>query len=199
MDKIVEIVRRNGVATVRLQSGDTVRVPSAVYLERRVHIGQEIDGEAYREFARQRGYAHALEAAVKYLSLRERSEGEVRARLRRSCYDETVIDRVMIELAAHNLVSDSRFAGQWASSRSRKYGKTRIARELRAKGVSDADARQALEEIPEEEEYRRALVQAGKLARKFRQEPQKIQQALVRRGYSWRIARRAAEEAAKEP
>ena len=198
MDKIMEITRRGGVATLRMQSGDTLRVPSAVFLERRVSVGQEIDPAAYREFARQRGYPHALEAAVKYLTLRDRSEGEVRSRLRRACFDETVIEKVMDSLAAHHLVSDSRFADQWASARSRKYGKSRIAQELRMKGVSDADARRALDEIPEEEEYRNALRQARSLARKFRGDPQKIQQALIRRGYHWRIARRASEEAAQE-
>ena len=198
MDKIIAIVRRGGVAAVKLQSGETLRVPSAVYLEHPLHVDQEIDPEAYRAFARQRSYAHALEAATKFLALREHSEAEVRARLRRSCYDGDVIDRVMETLASHTLVDDSRFAEQWAYSRSRKYGKSRIARELRAKGVSDADARQALGEITEEEEYRRALVLAGKLARKLGCDPQKIQQALIRRGYHWSIARRAAEETLHE-
>ena len=199
MDKIAAIIRRDGVATIKMQSGETVRVPSAVYLERRLHPGQEIDPEAYRAFARQRGYAHALEAAMKFLALRERSEAEVRARLRRSCYDGEVIERVMAALSSHALVSDSRFAEQWAYSRSRKLGKRRVGLELRMKGVSDAYARQALDGITEEEEYRHALALAVRLTRRAQKDPLKIQQALVRRGYSWGIARRAAEEAAKKP
>ena len=199
MDKIVAIVRKGGVATVKLQSGETLRTPSAVYLEHPLRVGQEIDADAYRAFVRERSYGHALEAATKYLAMRERSEKEVRARLRRSCYDLGVIDRVMEALTSHGLVSDSRFAEQWAFSRSRKYGKSRVARELRMKGVSDADTLKALNEITEEEEYHRALVLAGKLARKLQKDPLKIQQALLRRGYHWSIARRAAEEAAKEP
>ena len=144
MDTIVEITRRGGVTTLRLQSGDTVRLPSAVYLERRLAVGQAVDTEAYRAFVREKSYPHALETAVKYLALRERSENEVRARLRAACYDDGVIQRVMDTLAGHSLVSDSRFAGQWAYSRARKYGKGRIARELRSKGVSQADTRQTV-------------------------------------------------------
>ena len=198
MDKIIAIVRRGGVAAVKLQSGETLRVPSAVYLEHPLHVGQEIDAEAYRAFVGKQSYGHALEAATKFLALREHSEAEVRASLRRSCYDGDVIDRVMETLSSHTLVDDSRFAEQWAYSRSRKYGKSRIARELRAKGVSDADTFKALNEITEEEEYRRALALAVKLARKLQKDPPKIQQALIRRGYHWSIARRAAEETLHE-
>ena len=172
-----------------------MRLPSAVYLERRLAVGQAVDAEAYRAFIRERSYPHALEAAMKYLALRERSENEGRVRLRSACYDDGVIQRVMDTLAGHSLVSDSRFAGQWAYSRARKYGKGRIARELRSKGVSQADTQQALQDIPEEEEYRRALIQAVRLARKFQNDPRKMQQALIRRGYHWALARRAALEA----
>ena len=196
MDKIEEIKRQNGVAVVRLMSGEVLRVPSALYLERRLRAGQPLDAEAYRDFMRQRGYPHALEAAMKFLALRERSEQEIRARLRRSCYDEAAIDRVVDTLAAHDLVSDRRFAETWVNHRARKYGRGRIARELKMKGVGDQDARAALEALPEEDEYCRALEQAKKMSRRFQDDPKKIAQALMRRGYGWSIAWRAAEEAA---
>ena len=198
MDTVVEIQRKNGVARVKLLSGDTLRVPSALFLERRLHTGQRVDAEAYCEYLRQRGYPHALEAAMKYLALRERSEQEIRARLRRSCYEESVIDQALSALRAHGLVSDRRFSEQWAHSRARKYGKARIARELRVKGVKEQEANAALDAIPEEEEYRRAADQARRLTRKFRGDTQKIAQSLVRKGYSWAMARRATEEAARE-
>ena len=181
MDQITEIKRKNGVAAIKLASGETLRVPSPVYLERRLHANQVIDPDAYRVFVAQRSYPHALEAAMKFLALRERSEQEVRARL-----------------GLHDLVSDSRFAETWVHARSRKYGKSRIAQELRMKGVSSQEAQAALEGLPEEEEYQRALDQAKRLCRKFQSDPKKIAQSLMRKGYSWSMARRAAEEAAAE-
>jgi len=197
MDQVTEITRRGGVATVKMLSGEVLRVPSALYLERRLRTGEKMDPDAYRLFMRQRGYPHALEAAMKYLALRERSEKEVAARLRRSCYDEHTIARVLETLSLHGLVSDARFAGEWVESRKRKYGRGRIARELRQKGVAEAEARSALEALPEEEEYRGALALAGKMARKFKGDPKKIAQALVRRGYGWGLARKAAQAAVK--
>ena len=184
MDRVVEIKGKNGVATVKMQSGETLRVPSALYLERRLHTGQQIDPDAYQMYLRERGYPHALEAAMKYLALRERSEKEVRARLRRSCYDDETINRVLDTLGLHDLVSDSRFAEAWVHARSRKYGKNRIAQELRMKGVDRQEAENALDTLSEEEEYRRAVEQAKKLCRKFQNDPKKIAQSLTRKGYT---------------
>lgn len=198
MDRVVEVVRRGGVAQVKMLSGEELRIPSALFLERRVRAGEPLDPGAYRLFIAQRGYPHALEAAVKFLALRERSEGEIRGRLRRSCYPEEVIAHVMATLALHDLVSDQRFAEQWVDSRSKRYGRGRIAMELRMKGVSAQDTQQALETLDEEDELRRACVQAGKMARRLQNDPAKIAQALVRRGYSWSIARKAAARAGKD-
>ncbi|MBO4925925.1 MAG: regulatory protein RecX [Clostridia bacterium] len=197
MDQITQITRRGGVATVRLLSGDELRIPSAVYLERRLRTGEKIDPEAYRAFMAQRGYPHALEAAMKFLALRERSEKEVVSRLRRSCYDAETIARVMETLTRHALVSDGRFAEQWTDSRKKKYGRDRIARELRMKGVSESEARTALADFSGEEEFERAYGQAVKMTRKFRGDAKKIAQALLRRGYGWSVARKAAEAAVK--
>ena len=194
----MEIKRRNGVATVKMMSGETLKIPSALYLERKLHVNQPLDPDEYRLFMRSRGYPHALEAAMKFLALRERSEQEVRARLRRSCFDETTVNRVLDTLGLHALVSDARFAEQWVRSRSRKYGRNRIAQELRAKGVSGGEAKAALDALPEKEEYARALAQARKLSKKYDGEPRKLAQALVRRGYAWGLAKRAADEALEE-
>lgn len=198
MDRVTDITRKGGVATVKFLSGETLRIPSALYLERRVRKGDPADPAAYRLFVAQRSYPHALEAAMKYLALRERSEQEVRARLRRSCFDESAIERVIGVLRLHGLLSDSRFAGQWAESRLRRYGKTRVARELQTKGVGSEEIKKALDALPEEEEYRRAVSQAQKLQRKYRGDQKKLIQALIRRGYRYSLAKKAAEEAAEE-
>ena len=195
MDRVLEIKRKNGVATVKMESGEILRAPSALFLERRLHKGQQIDPEAYRLYLRERGYPHALEAAMKFLALRERSEQEVRARLRRSCYDEATIHRVLDTLGLHDLVSDARFAEAWVHARCRKYGKNRIAQELRIKGIDRQEAENALDTLSEEDEYRRAVEQAKKLCRKFQSDPKKIAQSLTRKGYHWKMAKDAAEEA----
>ena len=195
LDQVTEITRKHGVATIRTQSGETLRLPAAVYLERPLRPGQPLDVEAYRAFAQSVCDQCALAAAMRYLALRERSQQEARAYLRRGCYGEETVERVLGALEHHGLVSDRRFAEAWTAGRARKYGRNRLARELRQKGVAENDAQQALSGISQEEEYRRCLCQAEKLKRKFRGDEQKTAQALIRRGYPWPLARRAAREA----
>ena len=113
-------------------------------------------------------------------------------------YDEKTIAKVMDTLSGHELVSDERFAEQWVHHRSRKYGKNRIAQELKMKGVGQTEMQKALETLPEEDEFFRAMEQAKKLSRRMQGDKNKIMQALVRRGYGWSMARKAAEAAEKE-
>lgn len=195
MDIVTDVKRAGGVATVKLQSGMILKVPSALFLERRLRPGQAVDGEEYRLFIREKGYPHALKAAVDYLAVRERSEQEIIRRLQRVHFHESTIARVMETLAGHHLYSDQRFAESWVAHRARKYGKRRIAMELTAKGVAGATARQALETLDGEEEMAAALKQARQAARRTKGDEQKITQALVRRGYDWAMARKAARQA----
>ena len=197
MDTVTEVKRAGGVATIRLQSGDVIKAPSALYLERRLRVGQAVDAEMYRAFIRDKGYPHALKAAVDFLSLRERSEQEIVQRLRRVHFHEMTIARVMETLAGHHLYSDQRFAETWVSRRSRKYGRQRIAMELKMKGVSDDTARQALDGLDAEDELSSAIRQAQKAVHRVKGDEQKLIQALVRRGYGWQVARQAAKEALK--
>ena len=60
MDKILSIKRQNGVTRVQFLSGDTLQIPSALFLERRLREGEIMDPDAYRAFILQRGYPHAL-------------------------------------------------------------------------------------------------------------------------------------------
>lgn len=191
-DTIVEIKRIGGVARVRLLSGETLKIPSALFLMRRLRAGQEIDTEEYRQYILKNGYSPALETAVSYLTLRERSEQEIVARLKRSCYPEEIIARVMETLRKHDFVSDARFAEQWVHHRARQYGRNRISQELKMKGVGSAEAGAALENLPPEEELASAEKQAKKIARRLHGDETKIAQALVRRGYGWPVARQAA-------
>lgn len=197
MDTVTEVKRAGGVATIRLQSGDVIKAPSALYLERRLRAGQAVDAEIYRAFIRDRGYPHALKAAMDFLSLRERSEQEIVQRLRRVHYHETTIARVMETLAGHHLYSDQRFAKTWVSRRSRKYGRQRIAMELKMKGISNDIARQALDGLEAEDELSAAVRQAQKAVRRVKGDEQKLIQALMRRGYGFLVAQQAARSALK--
>ena len=178
-----------------------------IYLSRKsvsdagLYEGMEWSDEAFSQFVLTRQYRPALDRAVAMLARRPCSEGEIRQKLRQIRYAQETIDMVVYKLQREHLLNDADFSDQWAAYRvNHQYGSRRIAQELRMKGVSEQDIRNALESLPEEEERDQALHLALKLSRRTggKEDPRKARQrlisALVRRGYDWDIARSVCEE-----
>ena len=142
-------------------------------------------------------YPAALDRAVRLLAERPRSRKEISDRLASARFDEEVIGLVLYKLEKENLLNDRDFAEQWVQSRSRKYGSSRISRELRMKGIDEDTASEVLENLPDDEQLLHATDFAVKIIRTRRsgEDPQKLKQrvtaAIVRRGYSWSIALKA--------
>jgi regulatory protein len=88
------------------------------------------------------------EAAIKILMRRAHSVHEMKQALARRCEDASLIKKVLDRLKQEKLLDDARYAKQFARHRSesRKQGKYRIARDLRARGVPDRHIDAALEE-----------------------------------------------------
>ncbi len=83
------------------------------------------------------------ERAVAYLAQREHSRAELARRLVRHADDPGEVPPLIDELVGRKLLSDDRYAEARANALGRKFGATRIAWELRAKGVGDAAIAQA--------------------------------------------------------
>ncbi len=200
---------------VVIQSLETIRTlvclttdrGEKIYLSRKsvaeagLYEGMEMSDESFSQFVLTRQYRPALDRAVAMLARRPCSEGEIRQKLRQIRYAQETIDMVVYKLQREHLLNDADFSDQWTSYRaSHQYGSRRIAQELRMKGVSEQNIRDALESLPEEEEREQALHLARKLSRKTgeKEDPRKARQrlisALVRRGYDWDIARSVCEE-----
>ena len=98
-----------------------------------------------------RGRPDAWQAAVKLLAVRGRSSHEVREALRRRGYSPDDVGAVIARLAAARYLDDAEFARTWALTRARRgaAAPARLARELRAKGVPDADIAAALRALHE--------------------------------------------------
>ncbi len=75
-------------------------------------------------------------AALNFLARREHSAVEMRRKLLRRGHSRQVVDFVIEQLAARQLISDVRFAGSMLRSRSgRGQGPVRIRAELRQQGI----------------------------------------------------------------
>jgi regulatory protein len=88
-------------------------------------------------------------AALRALMRRAHSVHEMRELLERRAEQGSLVRPVMDRLKQHKYLDDARYAREFARSRaqSRRQGRYRIARELRARGVPDRYIEAALDEV----------------------------------------------------
>ena len=202
METVLDIKKAQGCALLHLENGETLRVPTSLFRERPVKKGDAVDPAAYRQYMLLRGYPHALDSAVKLLSLCDRTEREIRERLSRAGYPEACVERVIEKLYAEELLNDEAFAQSWARSRRGKYGRERLRRELTRRGVDRETARAATDALSDEEQLADAVRLTGKyLARTHGDMNRKLYQRtlamLARHGYDADIAHKALETIAR--
>jgi len=141
----------------------------------------------------------AREAALRLLTVRERSAVELRSRLRQKGFDPEVIAELLERLQETALQDDGRFAAQFAqSAAARGMAGRRIQAELRARGVAKDLAAEASVEEPEEE-LARARDLAARRASRMRDLPaeaalRRITGLLARRGFDPQTCRQVASE-----
>ncbi len=139
------------------------------------------------------GEARAYARALHFLSYRSRSSKEIRERLARDEWPETVINRVLERLARDGLVNDQDFANLWVENRShsKPRGSRLLRQELRAKGVESETIAQSL---PDDEQERANAVEALRpQQRKWQELEERAQRDkaiafLQRRGFGFSVA-----------
>jgi regulatory protein len=91
----------------------------------------------------------AQSAALKYLSYRDRSEFEIRARLGQKEFCQATIQETVGWLTGLGYLNDERFALNWSRSRlsTKKFGEYRLRRELSAKGLASEIIEQTLQVV----------------------------------------------------
>ncbi len=137
-------------------------------------------------------------AALRALMRRAHSVFEMRQALERRAEDKSLVRRVLDRLKQEKLLDDARYAKQFTRyrSESRRQGKFRIARDLRARGVPDRHIEAALEELSQETDEA-ALVRKriDRKLKSFRGEIDdrrlaSIYRSLLRAGFSSDVIRR---------
>ncbi len=108
------------------------------------------------------------EVAVRALMRRAHSIHEMKKKLERRSDNKLLVQLVMARLKENGLIDDARYAKQFARQRTetRKQGKFRVARDLRARGVPDRHIETALEEAAQETDE--AAIVRQRIERKLR-------------------------------
>lgn len=160
-------------------------------------VGQDLSVSQVEALKRAFLSQNCLDAALRYLSYRPRSETEVRQRLRQRGFDDDVVVKTMNILEERGLVDDVAFAQFWKgdrlsfSPRSRKL----VQLELRQKGVSAELAAEVTGDLDDETSaYTAGLKRVHSLASldydEFRR---RLFGYLRRRGFGYEVVSRVVE------
>jgi regulatory protein len=95
----------------------------------------------------------ALQKLAALCSHSEHSSGEMREKMRRWQLPDDAQERVLERLIAERFIDDARFARLFVRDRLRfaSWGERKISMALHQKGIDEATAREALDEVPEDE------------------------------------------------
>lgn len=159
---------------------------------KKYHIaeGNPLEQETYREIMETILYKRARERALYYLKGGDRSEQEVRSKLKEGFYPGEAIDEALRFLKEYRFVDDERYARQYIQTRGSRKSKRQINYELKQKGLPRAEVQRLLEENPieEEDQIRKFLYKKGYDPEQMEaKEKAKIAASLGRKGFSFDI------------
>src|SRR5206468_4218833 len=150
--------------------------------------------------------AEMYDVAVRALMRRAHSIHEMKQKLERRSDNKLLVQVVMARLKENGLMDDARYAKQFARQRteSRKQGKYRVARDLRARGIPDRHISSALEEVAQTSDE--AAMVRQRIERKLRsyrgemdeKKTASIYGSLLRAGFSADVVRRELKAITRE-
>ena len=141
-----------------------------------------------------------LTLSYRYLSIRNRSETEIREYLGKKNAAQEIIDKIVTRLKEKKFLNDEEFARSFVLNRARlkPKGKKLLTLELRQKGIAEDLIKKVLDEvrgeIPDELSQAKSLIvkKMQKMVGMPKQEIyQKVGGFLARRGYSWDVVKKA--------
>ncbi len=162
-----------------------------VALKEGLRVGQELSDEQLETLTGVDRHQRCLNAAIRYLGYRPRSEAEIRQRLKKHGFDSASTDKALARLKEQELVDDTAFARFWKdnresfSPRSRRLTKL----ELQRKGLDNDIIEQVISDVDDSDSaYRAALSKARRLSpsdyQVFRR---RLGEHLGRRGFGYDV------------
>lgn len=147
----------------------------------------------------------ARQIVLRQLTMAPRSRAQLEDALRRRNCPQDVMDRVLDRMEEVGLVDDAAYAGMLVRSQQQGRGLARraLAQELRRKGVDDATAREALDEVDPHAEEERARELVAKRIRAMAGldatvQTRRLAGMLARKGYPADVTMRVVREAVRE-
>jgi regulatory protein len=162
----------------------------------RLHVGQMLGDDDLARLEREETLEGAHEKALRFLEPRPRSSTEVKEHLRKKKFPAEAIEQTITRLQDVGLIDDEAFAKYWVENREqfRPRGGRALRFELRRKGLSDTAIADAVSQVDETESAYRAVESRARRWRELERREffDKVSAFLVRRGFSYEIAKQTA-------
>lgn len=138
--------------------------------------------------------AKAYNQAINFLSYQMRSEQEVRKKLLAGGHGESVVEEAIHKLEKQGFLNDETYSKALLETKKRtsKKGPRAIVSELAKKGIDKSLSQEVMKQYSYEEQVENAKELADKVIRSAKQQTpaqtkQKIQDLLMRKGYSFSV------------
>ncbi|MGM7637513.1 recombination regulator RecX [Bacillus sp. Hm123] len=196
--KISQQEKRKDRYNIFLNEEYAFSVDEAVLIRFQLKKGMELSKDEIDTIAHQDGIQKGLNTAIHFLSIRMRSEREVRDYLQKKEIEPEAIEEVIRSLHRLSYLDDAQFAKAYVNTQmnTTDKGPIVIRRELKEKGIQE----KWIEEVLSSFDFSRQLEKAAALAEKYRKkyrkesfviQKQKIEQVLMRKGYGWDVIQEA--------
>ncbi len=171
-------------------------VDADLLVEFQLYEGAELDDDGLARVRAESERRKARERAYRLLATRDRSEHEMRTRLKEIGFGPDVIEQTVAKLRNQGYLNDRRFAVNFARSQlaTHPVGRRELEWRLRNKGLADAIVAEAVEAAYRERDERTlALELARARMRRYRNElgeckvKKRVADFLARRGFGWEI------------
>jgi regulatory protein len=180
----------------------TLSLLAEVAIKEGLHVGQELPAGQVETLTRSDRLQRCLNAAIRYLGYRPRSESEMRQRLQQHGFDIDCTEKALAQLKQQGLVDDSAFARFWKENREsfspRSQWLTR--QELQRKGLDGSIIEQIVGEVDDSDSaYRAALSKARRLSpSEYQDFRRRLGEHLRRRGFGYDVIKDTVERVWKE-
>ncbi len=163
-----------------------------------IEEGSELPGDLLEKICGETLQKRARSRALHLLEQMDRTEQQLRDKLRQQHYPEEVVDDAVDYVKSYHYIDDERYARNYLESRSSSKSLRQLRQDLYQKGISKETVAAAEEEIepPDEEAQIRALLKKRQYdpSKADQKERQRTFAYLARRGYDLTQIRHAMDE-----
>ena len=182
---------RESRINIYLDGKYTFCLPADVVAREGLRTNQELSSGQVKALAAADRYRRCLNAAIRYIGYRPRSEFEVRQRLRQRGFEDDMLEKVVTDLKEQGLIDDTSFARFWKENRQDFSPRSRwlTGAELQRKGIDRELIDRVVSEVDDNDAaYRAALHKSRHLpSSDYQLFRRRLGEHLKRRGFTYEV------------